>query len=362
MTSDNGRFLARPTRVRRHRRARLRAALGAGALGAVLLVGGCGAADSAAGTEDLKADAPQGLADGRYAPDGADEAGSAAASAAPAEGAEGAKGAGRLQKAPKPGAAGAHVIRTTELSVEVESASKAAAAARSTVEASGGLVATETTERIDDRHESSHLVLRVPQDRYQEVLGRLAGSGKVLSRSSNAKDVTDQVVDVESRIATQRASVARVRELMEKAEKLSDVVTLEGELSSRQADLESLLAQQASLKDRTSLATVTLDLTEPDAPRTNGKDDDPGFLDALGGGWDAFVTMFRWIAAALGASAPFLVTAALALVVWRTVRARRSARTAAEAPRPEAEPEARTEARTEAGPQARPEAGGTPAP
>ncbi|RST19959.1 DUF4349 domain-containing protein, partial [Streptomyces sp. WAC04770] len=38
---------------------------------------------------------------------------------------------------------------------------------------------------------------------------------------------------------------ARVRELMDKAEKLSDVVTLEGELSSRQADLESLLAQQA---------------------------------------------------------------------------------------------------------------------
>ncbi|MFB8126411.1 DUF4349 domain-containing protein [Streptomyces bacillaris] len=358
MTSDNGRFLARPPRAHRHRRARLRAAPVAGALGAVLLVGGCGAADNAGSTRDLKADAPQGLVDEQYAPDGAAEAGSAAASAAPAEGAEGAKGAEQRQKAPKPGAAGAHVIRATELSVEVESAPKAAAAARSTVEASGGLVATETTERIDDRHETSHLVLRVPQDRYQEVLGKLAGSGKVLSRSSNAKDVTDQVVDVESRIATQRASVARVRVLMDKAEKLSDVVTLEGELSSRQADLESLLAQQASLKDRTSLATVTLDLTEPDAPRKSGKDDDPGFLDALGGGWDAFVTMFRWIAVALGASAPFLVTAALALVVWRTVRARRTARTTAEAPRPEAEPETRTEAE----PEARPEAGSTPAP
>ena len=51
---------------------------------------------------------------------------------------------------------------------------------------------------------------------------------------------------------------------MDKAEKLTDVVALEGELSSRQADLESLLAQQASLKDRTTLATVTLELSEPD--------------------------------------------------------------------------------------------------
>lgn len=313
-----------------HRRSRLRAALTAGALGAVLLVGGCGAGDASdagGGSNDLKASAEKGIADEQYAP------GDSAASAAP----EAAKSGERQNKAPKPGAAGTHVIRTTELSVEVRSAPKAAAAARSTVEASGGLVATESTERIDDEHETSHLVLRVPQDSYQGVLRELTGSGKLLSRSSNAKDVTDQVVDVESRIATQRASVTRVRELMDKAEKLTDVVTLEGELSSRQADLESLLAQQASLKDRTSLATITLDLTEPDAPRKDGKDDDPGFLDALGGGWDAFVTMFRWIAVAIGAAAPFLATAALVLVVWRVLRARRAARTAVAAPRPEPE-------------------------
>lgn len=112
---------------------------------------------------------------------------------------------------------------------------KAAAVARSVAEGSGGLVANEETERVDDTHEMSHLVLRVPQGEYDAVLKELAGTGKLLSRTSSAKDVTDQVVDVESRIATQRASVARVRKLMERAGKLSDVVTLEGELSSRQA-------------------------------------------------------------------------------------------------------------------------------
>ncbi|MEU3209255.1 DUF4349 domain-containing protein [Streptomyces cyaneofuscatus] len=335
MNSDSDR------RFHHHRRSRLRAALTAGALGAVLLVGGCGAGDASdagAGSNDLKASAQKGVVDQQYAP------GDAAASAAPgdtAEEAEEAEDGKRTEKAPKPGAAGSHVIRTAELLVEVKSAPKAAAAARSAVEASGGLVASENTERIDDRHESSNLVLRVPQDSYQEVLRKLAGSGKLLSRSSNAKDVTDQVVDVESRIATQRASVKRVRELMDKAEKITDVVALEGELSSRQADLESLLAQRSSLKDRTSLATITLELTEPDAPRKAGKDDDPGFLDALGGGWDAFVTMVRWIAVAIGASAPFLVTAALLLMLWRVLRARRTARTAPTpapaAPKPEQE-------------------------
>ncbi|MFJ1588896.1 DUF4349 domain-containing protein [Kitasatospora albolonga] len=322
MTSCSDRFPARPPRAAHHRRSRLRAAVAAGALGAVLLAGGCAAGDesaSDAGQHDLKAGAPEGFVDQQGAP------GASAASAAPADGA---RGADQQGKAPKPGAAGTHVIRTTELAVEVRSVPKAAAAARSTVEASGGLVATETTERIDGTYESSHLVLRVPQESYQEVLRTLTGSGKLLSRSSNAKDVTDKVVDVESRIATQRASVKRVRALMDKAEKLTDVVTLEGELSSRQADLESLLAQQAGLRDRTTMATITLDLSEPDAPDRDREDGGPGFLDALGGGWDAFVTTLRWIAVAIGASAPFLATAALLLVVWRVLRARRAARTA----------------------------------
>lgn len=294
---------------------RARAALVAGSLGLLLAVGGCGASgDSSDGAKaDVKSAPREGFAD----------EGGAAASAASEEQADG-KAAGK-KAAPKPG--GTHVIRTATLSVEVKSVPKAVAAARGAAEGAGGLVASENTERLDDTYETSHLVLRVPQERFQEVLRELAGSGKLLSRTSNAKDVTDQVVDVDSRISTQRASVARVRELMDQAEKISDVVALEGELSSRQSDLESLLAQQASLKDRTSLATITLDLTPPDAPGDDGsKDEDPGFLDALGGGWDAFVTMLRWIAVAFGAAFPFLLTAALAVVVWRVLRKRGAAR------------------------------------
>ncbi|MET8938895.1 DUF4349 domain-containing protein [Streptomyces rubiginosohelvolus] len=301
---------------------RARAALVAGSLGLLLAVGGCGASgdsmDSGAKAADGKAAPREGFADG----DGG------AAASAPEEQADG-KAAGK-KAAPKPG--GTHVIRTATLSVEVKSVPKAVAAARGAAEGAGGLVASENTERLDDTYETSHLVLRVPQERFQEVLRELAGSGKLLSRTSNAKDVTDQVVDVDSRISTQRASVARVRELMDQAEKISDVVALEGELSSRQSDLESLLAQQASLKDRTSLATITLDLTPPDTPGDDGsKDEDPGFLDALGGGWDAFVTMLRWIAVAFGAAFPFLLTAALAVVVWRVLWKRKASRGAAPA-------------------------------
>ncbi|MFE0346791.1 DUF4349 domain-containing protein [Streptomyces griseoluteus] len=210
------------------------------------------------------------------------------------------------------------VIRTASLEVEVRDVAGALAKARRVTEDAGGYVGEESTERDDDGSERTRVVLRVPSERYEEVLGSLQGTGKLLRRTARAQDVTDQVVDVDSRIKSQRASVARVRELMDRADKLTDVVALEGELSSREADLEALLAQQASLKDRTGLATITLSLAARGAHPSAG-DDTPGFLDALSGGWHAFLTMLRWIALVVGAVLPFGALLALLVFLWRRV-------------------------------------------
>ncbi|ROQ70454.1 uncharacterized protein DUF4349 [Streptomyces sp. 840.1] len=297
-----------PDRTGRPAGRRRQIALAAGLLTAVLALSGCGTAgddgDSGKGADRRAA-----------APAQRDTVGSAAGSAR-----EGASGSA-AQK-PNPSAA-AHVIRTASLSVEVRSAPEAAAAARATAEAAGGLIADEKTEQVDATRASSHVVLRVPQDEYDSVLRELSGTGKLLSRTSTAKDVTDQVVDVDSRIASQRTSVARVRKLMDRADKLSDVVTLEGELSSRQAALESMLAEQASLKDRTSLATITLNLSEPKPHAKAAAEDGPGFLDALSGGWHVFVTVIKWLTMALGASAPFLAVAAVVVLLWQRLSRRR---------------------------------------
>ncbi|MFE6024938.1 DUF4349 domain-containing protein [Streptomyces niveus] len=222
-------------------------------------------------------------------------------------------------------AAKTHVIRTATLSVEVKSVTRALAEARSVALDAGGVIEDETTERVDDSYITSHVVLRVPEAEYDSVLTELAGTGKLLSRTANAKDVTEQVVDVNSRIATQRASVNRVRKLMDQAQDITDVVALESQLNTRQAELESLLAKQASLADRTTMATVTLDLSERAKEEKADEDDGPGFLDALGGGWDAFVSVLRWIVVVLAAILPFVVALAVLFVLWRVFGVRLTA-------------------------------------
>ncbi|MFF3322671.1 DUF4349 domain-containing protein [Streptomyces sp. NPDC002889] len=280
-----------------------------------LTLAGCAGSDSSTDAQNAGGAAERAPGDAKG---GAGYGGDEAAAGKPAD-----SGAGRGGTPQQPSLAPAHIIRTAELDVEVKDAPKALAAARRTAERAGGRVENETTERLDDTHVSSRVVLRVPQEHYDSVLAELAGAGKLQSRKADAKDVTDQVVDVESRIATQRASVTRVRELMERATKLSDVVTLEGQLSSRQAALESLLAQQAALKDRTTLATITLSLSETEREESGKQDDDPGFLDALAGGWGALVATLRWITVAIGAVAPFAAVGALLYALWRWLVRRR---------------------------------------
>ncbi|MFJ3623540.1 DUF4349 domain-containing protein [Streptomyces iakyrus] len=276
-------------------------------LAAALALTGCGGADDNGGSGSS---ADRGAAASR-----ADD--KAVSGEAAPEGA----GSGAKATAP-PKVTASHIIRTASLTVQVKDVPKALEQARTGTENAGGYVGNETTTRDAEGHERTRVVLRVPVEKYDEVLAELEGTGKLLDRSAKAEDVTDQVVDVQSRITSQRASVARIRELMDRAGKLSDVVTLEGELSTRQADLEALLARQESLKDRTSLATITLSLSETPVKKA-AKDDDPGFVDALAGGWNAFVTMLRWLAVAIGAVLPFAAVAALIVLLWvKVVRPR----------------------------------------
>ncbi|MGW7260461.1 DUF4349 domain-containing protein [Streptomyces sp. NPDC054834] len=310
-------------------------ALAAVLLAASLALAGCsGADDAGGGSADSKANSA-GLAQDR-------------ASGGKARGADAATKAPRLTAS--------SIIRTASLTVQVKDVPKALDEARATAENAGGYVGDETTSRDSAGHERTRVVLRVPTDKYDAVLTGLEGSGRLIHRTAKARDVTDQVVDVDSRIKSQRASVARIRELMDRAGKLGDVVTLEGELSSRESDLEALLARQASLKDRTSLATITLSLSRTPVRKAAG-DDSPGFGDALAGGWHAFVTMLRWIALALGAVLPFAALAALLTLLWlRVVRPRlpraASPATADPGPLPTARPAPQPAASRPAAPQA----------
>ncbi|MDT0344154.1 DUF4349 domain-containing protein [Streptomyces litchfieldiae] len=244
----------------------------------------------------------------------------------------------RQMAAPDP--ASAHLIRTASVIVRTDDVAGRHATAVGLAADLGGYVSDENTERDEEGHEVSVVTLKVPGDRYEELLGAVSELGELEHREVTTEDVTDQVVDVESRIATQEESVARIRELLDQARSIDDIVDIEAELSARQADLESLQSQYESLRARTGMATIVLELRQErdPAPEREKEEDDsgnPSVVGALGGGWDAFVTALLWAAAVVSASLPFLVLLALLLLGWRLVHGRLARRAAPAADGPD---------------------------
>jgi hypothetical protein len=166
------------------------------------------------------------------------------------------------------------------------------------------------------------LVLRVPAERHLDAVQALEDLGETVTRTRNAQDVTDEVVDVETRIATQQASIDRLQVLLAEASEISDILAIETELTQRIADLESLKARQQQLAGATELATISVTFAPPQTVVEEGT----GFLAGLRAGWRAFVRAAELAVTALGAALPFvglLLVLAAPLVVWLVVRHRR---------------------------------------
>ena len=174
------------------------------------------------------------------------------------------------------------------------------------------------------------MTVRVPSAKFDDTLTRLGELGKQTNLSRGVEDVTTQVIDVDARIAAQQASVRRLETLMGKAESLSDIVALEGELTRRQADLDSLKGQQAWLRDQTSMATISITLSTPDT-HPNGEPN--GFVAGVKRGWAGLGQAIGAGLTILGLLLPFLVLALIVGVpLWWVRRNRKAARQAPVSP------------------------------
>ena len=198
------------------------------------------------------------------------------------------------------------------------------------VDAQGGDITEESTETDDEGDASySRFVIRVPSPKFSEAMSALEEVDGVVASNRGSEDVTTQVIDNDVRVRAQEASLKRVELLLAEAKSLKNLIWIESQLTTRQAELDSLKSQQSWLTDQTSLSTITVDISKKQAKAVEKKDDDEpaGFLDGLRGGMKALGGTFAAIALIVGALLPFAIVALVVGVpVWLVVRRRRVAR------------------------------------
>ncbi len=172
------------------------------------------------------------------------------------------------------------------------------------------------------RYRNANLTIRIPAENANGFVEHVSGVSNVVSSNESIDDVTLTYVDTEARVAALETEQARLMELMEKAETLSDLLEIESRLTDVRYELESYASQLKTLENQVSYATVHLYISEvqeytPVAEKTTWQRITEGFVDSLEGIWDGAVELFVWVLA----NSPYLVLfggiAAVAVVFLR---------------------------------------------
>ena len=150
------------------------------------------------------------------------------------------------------------IVKTGEVTLEVDNVANALGRVRAMAVELGGYVGGAQAGTLD---QSATLTLRIPAPRFDDALTRLHEIGsKVLIESTREEDVTAAVVDLQARLKNLQASEAQYRVLVAKATKIEDILAVQSRLDDVQGQIEQLSAQLKQLSNQADLSTLTVTL------------------------------------------------------------------------------------------------------
>jgi uncharacterized protein DUF4349/putative zinc finger protein len=158
---------------------------------------------------------------------------------------------------------GPMVIRTATLRIIVKEFGSVRPTVEAVVSQFGGFVDRLSVDADTATARSLTGSLRVPADRISAALDRLRQLGQVVEDGQGSEDVTDQIVDLDARLASARATEQRLTDLLKnRTGRLSDVLSVERELARVRLEIERLDAEKTNTTRRVTYATITIQISE----------------------------------------------------------------------------------------------------
>ena len=154
------------------------------------------------------------------------------------------------------------IISQASLDLEVSDVNAAATQLRGLVESFGGFIEHVSTSG-GPNPEYGSAVVRVPGDRFLDALDSIERLGKALGQTLGQRDVTGEAIDLEARLKSERSAEESLLKLLERAVSVSDVLTVERELSRVRADIERLQGQLEFIQRSVALATIAVSFVLP---------------------------------------------------------------------------------------------------
>jgi len=155
------------------------------------------------------------------------------------------------------------VIQTGSLSLKVPQGTleeKVAAVKGFVAEVRGTYTGISYYETDTDK--SYYVTVKVPPSKFDEFVTDLKGIGEIKSIDTSLEDVTEQYTDLNTRISNLEIELGRLNSLYNRTENISDILSIEREVTRVQTELEMYKQQKLNLERRSAMSTISVRVYE----------------------------------------------------------------------------------------------------
>ncbi len=218
------------------------------------------------------------------------------------------------------------VIKDGRLGIKVTELEKAKSRIDSLVKNNGGYYANENFNNTD--YEASFsLRIRIPTDKFENFIAQVeSGDGEILYKQIDARDVTDQFIDLETRLETKSRYLTRYRELLKQAKNIKEILEIEEKIRGLEEEIESTTGRLKYLGDLVDYSSLDLMISKQKEFKYTPGDRDKfseRLKESLSNGWRGFVDFLLVLIKIW----PFWIIAALLFYFWRRFRNRKKGNT-----------------------------------
>ena len=155
------------------------------------------------------------------------------------------------------------IVKTGQMSFEVENLDTAVSRAQSAIYGMGGSVAA-SSRTGSDANASATVTYRLPVARWDDALAELRKlASKIVSEQTGSNDVSSQAIDLDARLGNLKTTESAFQAIMARASAIPDVLAVQQQLSSTQSEIEQLTAERDHLRDQAAMSTVTVTFQLP---------------------------------------------------------------------------------------------------
>lgn len=206
------------------------------------------------------------------------------------------------------------VIKNGEIQLEVKDLKHTANQIFTMIKEYGGYIQSSST-RNNERQIFSEIVVKVPSSRFEEFFGRLKQMDKLIYDSISTQDVTEEYIDNQARLKVLKAQEERLVALMEKAQKIEDLLKIENELSRIRNEIEQIQGRINFLDKATSFSTVNIGIKQPLVSHPAAGSIMDGIFYNLKDGWGAFFKLVVDTVQVIAWLSPFIILAAIIILI-----------------------------------------------